>query len=114
MDVLYIGDIPQEYHFAVFGSNYIDLYNTPNLIGTLNYYRVYLYENAFYYDFRQTTYNQYYSSTAAEIKVTNDKMYRRDFPSIMFMSVIFIMIIILLFNMVSSVFKKGGVFSGLL
>ena len=31
MDVLYIGDIPQDYHYAVFGNNYIDLYNTTDL-----------------------------------------------------------------------------------
>lgn len=42
MDTLYIGDIPQEYHFALFNNGYIDLYNTSQLNnGTYNFYRVY-------------------------------------------------------------------------
>lgn len=114
MDTIYIGDIPSEYHFAVFGSNYIDLYNTPTLQGTLDYYRVFLYDNTFAYDHRTTTYNQYNYSTAQFINTTDNYMYRRDFPSIMFMSVVYAIIIILCLNIVTSVFKRGGVFSGLL
>ena len=30
MDTLYIGDIPEEYHYAVFNGDYITLYNTNN------------------------------------------------------------------------------------
>ena len=30
MDTIYIGNIPTEYHYARFGSNYIDLFNTKN------------------------------------------------------------------------------------
>lgn len=114
MDVLYIGDIPQDYHYAVFGTNYIDLYDTANLQGTLDFYRVYLYENQFAYEKRTTTYNQYYYSTAKDIEVTNNYMYRRDFPSIMFMSVVYIILLVFLFNIVSSVFKRGGLLGGLL
>lgn len=114
MDVLYIGDIPQEYHYAVYGSNYIDLYNTPNLQGNLNFYRVYLYENQFAYEQRSATYNQYNYSTAKNIDVTDNYMFRRDFPSIMFMSTVYIILLVFLFNIITSVFKRGGLLSGLL
>ena len=49
MDTLYIGDIPEEYHFARFGSDYIDLFNTDTIVGNRDYtyYRVYMYDNLF-------------------------------------------------------------------
>ena len=114
MDVLYIGDIPKEYHYAVYSSNYIDLYNTPNLQGSLDFYRVYMYENHFAYEKRNTTYNQYYYSTAKDIEVSDNYMYRRDYPSIVSVSFITIILLVFLFNIVSSVFKKGGLLGGLL
>lgn len=113
MDTLYIADIPQEYHFAIFGNNYIDLYNTQNLTGTLNFYRVYLYNNAFYYEQRVANYNQYNTTIATEINVSSDRIYRRDYPSIMFMSATFILFLAILVNLITSVFKKGGLLGGL-
>lgn len=114
MDTLYIGDIPKEYHYAVYSSNYIDLYNTPNLQGNLEFYRVYMYENQFAYEKRNTTYSQYSYSTAKDIEVTDNYMYRRDYPSIIGVSFVSITLIVFLFNIVSSVFKRGGLLSGLL
>lgn len=114
MDILYIGDIPKEYHFAVYGSNYIDLYNTINLQGTLDYYRVYMYENQFAYEKRTTTYNQYYYTTAQNIDVTDNYLYRRDFPHILTSVFIFSIFFIFLLNIFTSIFKRGGVFGGLL
>ena len=114
MDTLYIGDIPKEYHFAVYGSNYIDLYNTSNLQGTLDFYRVYLYDNLFAYEQRTTTYSQYFYSTAQNIDVTDNYIYRRDYPSIVGISFVSIILIVFLFNIVSSSFKRGGLLGGLL
>lgn len=114
MDTLYIGDIPKEYHYARYNSYFIDLYKTPTLQGTLDYYRVYLYDNFFNYQHLQTTYNPYNETVATSINVTDDYLYRRDFPSIMFMSFIYILLFVFLLNLVTSVFKKGGIFSGLL
>lgn len=52
MDTLYTGDIPSNYHYARFNTNYIDLYGSsyipPNTQFT--YYRVYMYDNYFAYD----------------------------------------------------------------
>lgn len=114
MDLLYIGDIPSSYHYAVYSANYIDLYNTPTLRGTLNYYRVYLYDNQFMYELRSQTYSNTNNTTATSIQVTDDVLYRRDYPSIMFMSTIYIILLVFLFNIVTSVFKRGGLFGGLL
>ena len=50
MDVLYTGDIPSEYHYAIFNNGYIDLYNSPVLHNdTYTRYRVYTNVNGFYY-----------------------------------------------------------------
>ena len=114
MDTLYIGDIPKEYHYAVYGSNYIDLYNTPNLDTTLNYYRVYLYDNLFAYELRTSRYSSLNPSYAQSIEVTDNYMYRRDYPSIIGISFTTIILIVFLFNIVSSGFKRGGLLSGLL
>lgn len=114
MDKLYIGDIPQEFHYAVFNNNYIELYNTSELQGTLPCYRIYMYDNFFAYDYRQTTYSQYYYTTAKDIQVTDDYMYRRDFPNILTCTLIFSIFFIFLFNVFTSVFKRGGIFSGIL
>lgn len=114
MDKLYIGDIPKEYHFARFGTNYIDLYKNEQLTGYQDFYRLYLYENQFMYEHLNTTYTQYSQTIATFVETTDDYMYRRDFPSIVFMSVVYVCILVMLFNIVTSVFKKGGLLSGLL
>ena len=114
MDKIYIGDIPQEYHFARFSDGHIDLYKNQNLEGYQDFYRIYMYDNSFNYEHLSTTYNQYTQTTATQVQVTNDWYYRRDMPSIMFMSVVEVCIIVILFNIVTSVFKRGGLLSGLL
>ena len=114
MDKLYIGDIPSSYCYARFSDNHIDLFNTPNLQGFQEFYRIYNFDNAFYYEFLNTTFTEYTQTTATQVEVTNDWYYRRDMPSIMFMSVVEVCIIVLLFNIVTSIFKKGGLLSGLL
>lgn len=64
MDTLYIGDIPSEYHYALFGNGYIDLYNTEVLRnGTFDYYRIYTNSGGFYYKHD----SQYYGLTSNTI-----------------------------------------------
>lgn len=117
MDKIYIGDIPDNYQYAQFGSNYIDLYNTSELHAnnTYDYYRVYLYDNQFLYT---TGFNQRgsYSTTAylQQVPVTNDIRYRRDFNNILVMVFIYLIIGLWLLNLMTSSFRKGGIFHGLL
>ena len=114
MDILYVGDIPQDYHYALYNSNYIDLYKVQNISSNDDFYRIYLYDNFFTYEHLFTN-NAITSSVIGNyIKTSDDWYYRRDMPSIMFMSLVECLIIVLILNIVSSVFKKGGVFSGLL
>ena len=113
-DTIYVGDIPLNYKYARYGNYYIDLFKQPNLQGDLDYYRIYLYDNLFQYDHLSQSFNQYNYSTAKEVNVSNDYLYRRDLPSICFLGVVEVCVVLVIFNIVSSVFKKGGLLSGLL
>lgn len=114
MDKLYIGDIPKEYCYAKFYDEHIDLYKTNTLVGNVDYYRIFLYDNSFQYEHLQTNYPSTTTVSLTLVNVTDDWLYRRDMPSIMFMSVVYCCILVILFNIVSSVFKKGGLLGGLL
>lgn len=114
MDTLYIGDIPIEYHYALFNNGYIDLYNTDTLSnGTFNFYRVYTNCGGFYYRVLQQTYSGFNSTIAQDINVTNNQSYRQDFPSILFMTICFTIIGVWLFNLITSLVRKGGLLGGL-
>lgn len=117
MDKLYIGDIPQQYHYARFSSNYIDLYDSATLTSgnTYTYYRVYLYNNQFMYEQLSTTTGGYYNTQYnTDIEVTNDFKYRRDFPSILTMLLVIILFLVWCTNIITSIINKGGVLGGLL
>lgn len=114
MDILYTGDIPSEYHYALFNNGYIDLYNTANLTnGTYNFYRVYTNAGGFYYRLLSQNYSAYNTTYAQEITTTDNVCYRSDFSSILFMTLAFTFIGVWLLNLISSVIRKGGVLGGL-
>lgn len=116
-DTLYIGDIPQQFHFARYGSNYIDLFNTETLRPnqTYTFYRVYMYDNYFtYYQDTYTTGSYYSTSTNYNIPVSNKAVYRRDFSYVMIMTFIFVIFGVWLLNLFTSIVRKGGIFGGLL
>ena len=114
MDIIYIGDIPPEYHFARFGSDYIDLFNTDILTGNQDYtyYRIYMYDNLFEYSVGSTS-GSYYSQTLQNVKVSNNKVYRRDFGDIVIMVALMVGFGVWLLNLMTSVIRKGGVLGGL-
>lgn len=116
MDTLYIGDIPEEYHYAVFSNDYITLYNTNNFYsnGTYDYYRIYTNLGGFYYVQGQTTVNNYNTITVQDVNVSQNWLYRQDINKIFIVLFIICVLFIFVFNIVTSVFKKGGVFGGLL
>lgn len=115
MDTIYIGDIPTDFHFARFGSNYIDLFNTNDFRQNVNYtyYRIYLYDNLFEYDVRTQQGSSYYSETLQDVKVSQNKVYRRDFGDICIMVALMVGFGVWLLNLVTSVVRKGGVLGGL-
>lgn len=114
MDTIYIGDIPVEFHFARFGSNYIDLFNTNQLVNnqTYTYYRIYMYDNLFEYDVKSQQ-GSYYTETLQYVPVSQSKVYRRDFGDICIMVALMVGFGIWLLNLMTSLIRKGGVLGGL-
>lgn len=114
MDTLFIGDIPSDYRYAVFGNNYITLYNKPSARNeTLSYYRIYTTNNGFFYSTGDTYFGNNIN-TFQQVEVSNNWLYRSDIDKIFTVCFIIFFMFIFLFNIVTSMFKKGGVFGGLL
>lgn len=115
MDTLYIGDIPSEYHYASFSNGYITLYNKSSAYNeTLSYYRIYTTNNGFFYSIGQQTFSRYDTTYFQDINVSNNWLYRNDIDKIFIVCFIIFFMFIFVFNIATSVFKKGGVFGGLL
>lgn len=115
MDKLYIGDIPSSYHFARFGNGYIDLYDSQVLHNnSYTYYRIYTNNNGFYYSTNSANYSSFVTEYTTPIDVTDNIQYRTDFPNIMIMTLIFVLFGLFLFNIVTSLIRKGGLLGGLL
>ena len=113
MDTLYIGDIPLDYKYAQFSGDYITLYNRPSANNiTLDYYRIYDKEG-FYYSKGIQTFGSYNTTYFTEIEVSDNWLYRQDIDKIFTVCFIIFFMFIFVFNIVTSVFKKGGVFGGL-
>lgn len=113
-DILYIGDIPSDFHYAIFNDNHIDLYNVSTLHNnTYVYYRIYTNYNNFMYEKRQQTVNQYTTTYTNNIQVSNNKVYRNDFDSIVICTFIFVLVGVWFLNLLSSAIRKGGLLGGL-
>lgn len=113
MDVLYIGSIPSQYHYAVWGNDYVTLYNRPTAQNiTLPYYRIYFNAPGFYYSQGTTTVGQQ-TQTYQDISVSDKWVYRKDSVNILLFSFIVVLSSVWLINLFTSVFKKGGVLGGL-
>lgn len=116
MDDVFIGNtIPADYHYAIFGNGYIDLYKVENLTnGTFDYYRIYTNCGGFYYSHNEQRY-PLTSTTKATLVGVSDKWYNRnDKLSILMFVFIIALCSIWFVNLVTSVFKKGGLLGGLL
>ena len=117
MDKLYIGEIPTSYKYAIFNNYYIDLYDTGELLAnhTYHYYRLFLYDNVYLYSQGENSRGNYTTTQyLQEIPVTQDIVYRRDFPSIILMWFIYIIVALWVFNFMTNIVKKGGLLNGLL
>lgn len=115
MDTLYIGDIPQAYHYALFNNGYIDLYNTSVLHNnTYTFYRVYTNSGGFFYRIYEQSYSQYNTTYTQNINVSDKIVYRQDFDKIVVLVFIFAIFGVWLFNLLTSSIRKGGLLGGLL
>lgn len=114
MDVLYIGSIPAQYHYAVWSSDYVTLYDRPNAQNiTLPYYRIYFNAPGFYYSQGTQTFSQYQITTFQDIEVTDKWYYRKDSLTILSFTVCIAVSLLWFVNLFSSIFKKGGLLGGL-
>ena len=115
-DILYVDkDIPEEYRYMDFHEEYIDLYNKSSFRDeTTTVYRIYhcISPNT-YYTYNKT-FSNYNTTTYQEYPRTDDICYRQDFPQICTTVFIICILFVFLLNIVTSIFKKGGVLSGLL
>ena len=115
MDKLYICDIPSSYHYARFGTNYVELFDRPSATNTtLTSYRLYNYNNTYLYTTQQVQFGNYNTTYFQDIPVTNAWAYRGDFPLIMLTLFISVVAFIFFFNIGTSLVKRGGVFHGYL
>lgn len=119
-DTLYTGDIPKDFKYARFNDNSIDLFNTylfdtEDL--TVPFYRIYLYDNQFMYS-KESSDRRYddiwMTHKVWEVNVSDNIVYRRDFPDILTIAVIISVFIVFLLNIMTSLIRKGGVLGGLL
>lgn len=115
MDTLYIGDIPSEYHYAIFNNGYIDLYNT-NVLHNNTYtrYRIYTNVGGFYYDVNEVSIGSYTTNYARDIQCSSDVVYRQDFSAIVVTTFIIAVFGAWLLNLITSIIRKGGILGGLL
>lgn len=115
-DKLYVSDeIPENYKYMDFHEEYIDLYNKPSFRDeTTTVYRIYHSISPNTYYTYSKSFNNYNTTTYQEYPRTSEITYRKDFPQIMTMVFIFCILFVFLLNIVTSIFKKGGVLSGLL
>lgn len=114
MDTLFTGDIPEEYHYALFNNGYVDLYNT-DILHNNNYhfYRVYTNAGGFFYREFDTSVGQYTTTYTQSINTTNNVCYRSDFAYIMIIVFVFALFGVWLFNLLTSIINKGGLLGGL-
>lgn len=115
MDTLYTGDIPSDYHYALFNNGYVDLYNTDVLHNNnYDFYRVYTNSGGFFYRRFTTSVGQYTTTYTENINISSNPCYRSDFAYIMIMVFIFTLFGVWLFNIFTSLINKGGLLGGLL
>ena len=115
MDKLYIGDIPKDYKYAVITNDYIRLFNKPyGRDENLSYFQIYNNDSGFFYSSGMQNFSSYNTTYFTELDVTDSIVYRKDFDKITVVSFIFILGLLFLVNLVTSVFKQNGVLGGLL
>lgn len=114
MDVLYIGSIPSQYHYAVWSSDYVTLFDRPTAQNiTLSYYRIYFNAPGFYYSQGSQTFSQYQMTSFQDIEVTDKWYYRKDSLTILCFTVCVAVCLLWFVNLFTSIFKKGGLLGGL-
>lgn len=114
-DVIYTSDIPSDYHYVRFGSDYIDLFNQPSAQNeTLQFYRIYYRYSPGTYITGTQSFSDYDRTYFDDYPVSGDIWYRPDLDKILLCVFIISVFGFFLINLVTSIVKKGGILGGLL
>lgn len=109
-------EIPENYvYIGNITNTYYDLYDRANIQGTNgNYYRVYYNFEPSYWQEYEYQNSSYYSTNFQSIERTSSIFARPDNYKIFSVAFSFIVLVILLINIMTSIIKRGGVLGGLL
>lgn len=111
MDTLYTADIPTDYKYIYLKDGYIYLYNQPQAENeTILCYKI---DNSNGFIYCHDTLKIEELTNFEEIETSDKFHYRTDFANILFCTCAFSVVLFFITNIVTSFFKKGGVFSGL-
>lgn len=115
-DKIYVPEeIPSNYVYGEITRDYVDLYNKSSFQNeTATYYRIYYNYSSALIQERTRTFSSYNPTTFAELPTSREVFDRPDFVNIL--SCVFFVCIfgILLFNIITSFIRKGGLFNDLL
>lgn len=115
-DKIYVPEeIPSNYVYGEITRDYVDLYNKRSFQNeTATYYRIYYNYSSGLVQERTRTFSSYNLTTFAELPTSREVFDRPDFANIL--SCVFFVCIfgILLFNVITSFVRKGGLFNDLL
>lgn len=117
MAKIYVPDeIPDEFcYIGNITDTYFDLYDKSNIQGTSGVtYRVFYGFEPSYYEMRSYNNSSYYTTSYAMIERTSSVFARPDNYKIFSVAFSFIVLVILLINIMTSIIKRGGVLGGLL
>lgn len=83
-DVLYVSDIPSDYHYVAFSNDYFEVYNRPSASNTtLHYYRFYYKYSPGVYIEGDRTFGGYGVTYFDDYPVSGSVWYRPDIDSIL-------------------------------
>lgn len=115
-DKVYLPDsIPENYVYGEITRDYVDLYNKSSFQNeTATYYRIYYNYSAGLVQERSRTFSSYSPTYFSELPTSREVFDRPDFANIL--SCVFFVTIfgIMLFNIITSFVRKGGLFNDLL
>lgn len=115
-DKVYLpASVPEGFVYGEITRDYVDVYNKRSFQNeTATYYRIYYNYSSGLIQERTRTFSSYNATTFAELPTSREVFDRPDFVNIL--SCVFFVCIfaILLFNIITSFVRKGGLFSDLL
>lgn len=114
-DKIFLPDtIPSGYIYGNITGDYVELYNKPSFQNeTATFYRIYYNYSSGLVVSGTRTFGVYSPTTYEVLPISRDVMDRPDYFNILFVTLAFTLCGLWLFNLMTSLVRKGGVFGGL-